>query len=332
MKVLITGGAGYIGSTIGLACQDKGWDVVVLDDLSTGRREFTEGTTLYEGDIADHALVARIFAEHPDIEATVHCAAKIVVPESVADPIGYYRNNVSKTIELLDSLRRAGCTRLLFSSSASIYEPEPDLTVNETSALNPQSPYAASKMLCERIMADVAAATDLRTLSLRYFNPVGGDPDLRTGLQNPKPSHALGKLVDAYTYGDVFTITGVDWATRDGSAIRDYIHVWDLAKAHVAALEHFDAVCTPEEPYTVINIGTGTGSTVRELVAAFTEVVGEGNLNVVEGPPRPGDVIGCYTTSGLALEKLGWKAELSIADAIRTALEWAKIRPERLGA
>lgn len=332
MKVLITGGAGYIGSTIGLACRDKGWDVIVLDDLSTGREEFTEGTAFYQGDIADHALISRIFAEHPDIDAAVHCAAKIVVPESVADPIGYYRNNVSKTIELLDSLRREGCTRLLFSSSASIYEPEADLTVNEQSALNPQSPYAASKMLCERIMADVAAATDLRTLSLRYFNPVGGDPDLRTGLQNPKPSHALGKLVDAYTYGDVFTITGTEWATRDGSAIRDYIHVWDLAKAHVAALEHFDEVCTPEEPYQVINVGTGTGSTVRELVAAFTEVVGEGNLNVVEGPPRPGDVIGCYTTSDLAATKLGWTAELSIADAIRTALEWAKIRPERLGA
>lgn len=332
MKVLITGGAGYIGSTVGLACRDKGWDVVVVDDLSTGRAEFTEGTAFYQGDIADHALIARVFEEHPDIAATVHCAAKIVVPESVSDPIGYYRNNVAKTIELLDSLRRAGCTRLLFSSSASMYEPEHDLTVSETSALNPQSPYAASKMLCERIMADVAAATELRTLSLRYFNPVGGDPQLRTGLQNPKPTHALGKLVDAYTYGDVFTITGVDWATRDGSAIRDYIHVWDLARAHVAALEHFDEVCTPEQPYTVLNVGTGTGTTVRELVAAFTEVVGEGNLKVVEGPPRPGDVIGCYTTSGLAQDKLDWQAELSIADAIRTALQWAEIRPERLGA
>lgn len=331
MKVLITGGAGFIGSTIGLACQDRGWDVIVLDDLSTGRREFTDGTTFYQGDIADADLVAQIFTEHPDIAATVHCAAKIVVPESVADPIGYYRNNVSKTIDLLDSLHRAGCTRLLFSSSASIYEPDPDLTVNEDSALNPQSPYAASKMLCERIMADVAAATDLRTLSLRYFNPVGGDPQLRTGLQLPKPSHALGKLVDAYTYGDIFTITGVEWDTRDGSAIRDYIHVWDLAKAHVAALEHFDAVCPPENPYTVINVGTGTGSTVRELVADFTSVVGEGNLNVVEGPPRPGDVIGCYTTSAKAEQLLGWKAELTIADAIRTALAWAKVRPDRLG-
>lgn len=332
MKVLITGGAGYIGSTIGLACQDRGWEVVVLDDLSTGRREFTDGSTLYEGDIADGALVARIFSEHPDIAATVHCAAKIVVPESVADPIGYYRNNVSKTIDLLASLRQVGCTRLLFSSSASIYQPEPDLTVSESSALDPGSPYAASKMLCERIMADVAAATDLRTLSLRYFNPVGGDPALRTGLQDPKPTHALGKLVDAYTYGDVFTVTGVDWDTRDGSAIRDYIHVWDLAKAHVAALEHFDQVCPTDHPYTVLNVGTGTGTTVRELVAAFTQVVGQGQLRVVEGPPRPGDVIGCYTTSGKAEQLLGWKAELTIADAIDTALAWAKVRPERLGS
>ena len=332
MKVLITGGAGYIGSTIGLACRDKGWDVVVLDDLSTGREEFTTGTSFYVGDIADQALVTRIFTEHPDIGAVVHCAAKIVVPDSVADPIAYYRNNVAKTIELLDALRRAGCTRLLFSSSASMYAPEPDLTVSETSALDPQSPYAASKMLCERIMADVAAASELRTLALRYFNPVGGDPQLRTGLQNPKPTHALGKLVDAYTLGEVFTVTGTDWATRDGSAIRDYIHVWDLARAHVAALEHFDQVCTADEPYAVINVGTGTGTTVRELVAAFTQVTGAESVQVVEGPPRPGDVIGCYTRSALAEEKLGWRAELSIADAVRTALAWAEVRPDRLGA
>jgi UDP-glucose 4-epimerase len=332
MKVLITGGAGYIGSTVGLALRDAGHSVVVLDDLSTGRREFVADVPFYAGDIADGALVRRAFDEHPDIAAVVHCAAKIVVPESVAEPLAYYRNNVSKTIELLDTLRALGCTRLLFSSSASMYSPEPDLTVNEESALDPQSPYAASKMLCERIMADTAAATELRTLSLRYFNPVGGDPQMRTGLQDPKPTHALGKLVEAYTTGGTFTITGVEWPTRDGSAIRDYIHVWDLAKAHVAALERFDEVCTPEHPYTVLNVGTGTGSTVRELVEAFREVVGEGRLDVVEGPSRPGDVIGCYTTSGRAEQLLGWRAELSMVDAIRHALQWAELRPDRLGA
>jgi UDP-glucose 4-epimerase len=330
VKTLITGGAGYIGSTIASACLDRGIVPVILDDLSTGREEYAKDRTFYRGDIADGPLIDRVFADHPDIESVVHCAAHIVVPESVAQPLEYYRNNVARTVELLDHVVRNGCPRFLFSSSASMYLPGPDYTVDEQSALQPESPYARTKYVVEMVLADTAVAHPLRVLSLRYFNPIGADPQLRTGLQAPMPSHALGKLIEAYESGRPFTVTGVDWPTRDGSGIRDYIHVWDLAGAHVEALVRFDAALG-DRKYDVVNLGTGRGTTVRELVAAFEEVVGE-PLDVVESDPRPGDVVGCYTRTDKAREVLGWTAELSIADGIRHSLEWAKRRREVLGA
>ncbi|MEU7321142.1 UDP-glucose 4-epimerase GalE [Streptomyces griseoviridis] len=323
-KVLITGGAGYIGSTVASALADQGVVPVVLDDLSTGRREFVgDGRAFYEGDIADGALVDRVFADHPDIGATLHCAAKIVVPDSVAEPLRYYRENVAKTVDLLDSLQRNRCRRVVFSSSASVYAPTDAVRVDESSPVGAASPYARTKQMMEQVLQDWTVAAPVRVIALRYFNPIGADPRLRTGLQNPQPSHALGKLIEAHTQGTPFTITGVDWATRDGSGIRDYIHVWDLAEAHVAALTRFDDVVEPtaDDRYRVINIGTGTGTTVRELVAAFEEAVGE-TLDVREAAPRPGDVIGCCAGNDTARRLLGWKAQLSIADGVRDALAW----------
>ncbi|MDX6227098.1 MAG: UDP-glucose 4-epimerase [Frankiales bacterium] len=328
MKVLITGGAGFIGSTVATACLEADVTPVVLDDFSTGRPEFVAGRLSYEGDIADAAVLDRIFAEHPDIEATIHCAAKIVVPDSVSDPLAYYDNNVAKTFALVGHLLRLGCTRFLFSSSASIYAPGADLTVDEDSALAPGSPYARSKMVVELFLADVAVATGLRVLSLRYFNPIGADPKLRTGLQLAAPSHAVGKLLEAYQAGTPFHVTGVDYATRDGSAIRDYVHVWDLALAHVAALREMDRIVEPGSALP-INVGTGTGTTVRELVAAFRAIVGD--FQADEAPPRPGDVIGSYTRSDRAAALLGWKAERSLEDGLRDSLAWLAHRPEVLG-
>ncbi len=332
MKVLITGGAGYIGSTVASACLDRGVTPVILYDLSTGRREFVEGRHFYVGDIADGALVDRIFAEHADITATIHCAARIVVPESVRDPIGYYRNNVSKTVELVEHLLRNGCHRLIFSSSAAMYAPTGQGWVDESSPLAPSSPYARTKAVLELALEDCTRAYDLRVLSLRYFNPIGADPLMRTGLQVPNPSHVLGKLIEAHTTGTPFRLTGVRWDTRDGSAIRDYVHVWDLAEAHVAGLVGFDDVLPPDRPerYEVVNVGTGRGTTVRELVAAFEEVVGK-PLTVVEAEPRPGDVLGCYTGSAKARTALGWTSRYPLADAIRHALEWEAIRGKVLG-
>ncbi|MBB5074970.1 UDP-glucose 4-epimerase GalE [Nonomuraea endophytica] len=326
MRVLISGGAGYIGSTIASACQDAGIAPVILDNLVTGRREFAEGRDFYEGDIADGALIDRIFTDHPDIEAVVHCAALIVVPDSVADPVGYYRANVAKSLDFVDHLLRNGCRRLIFSSSASIYQAGDDFTVDEQSGLDPQSPYARTKAHCEAMFADIAATQPIDVLSLRYFNPIGADPKMRTGLQLRRPSHALGKMIEAYELGEPFQITGTGWPTRDGSGIRDYIHVWDLATAHVAALRRFDTVISRAH---VINLGTGDGTTVRELVDAFNAVV-DRPVEVVETTARPGDVAGAYTRSTLAGELLGWTAEHSVAEGIRHSLEWARIRDTRL--
>ncbi|MGW4898077.1 UDP-glucose 4-epimerase GalE [Kitasatospora sp. NPDC004240] len=325
-KVLITGGAGYIGSTVASALLDRDVTPVVLDDLSKGRAEFVEGRIFYQGDIADAGLLDRVFAEHPDIDAVLHCAAKIVVPDSVARPLHYYRENVGKTVDLLESLQRNGCTRVVFSSSGSIYAPTPDARVDETCPVDANSPYARTKQMMEQVLQDWtrgSGADGLRVITLRYFNPIGADPRLRTGLQDLNPTHALGKLIESHANGTPFTVTGVDWATRDGSGIRDYIHVQDLADAHVAALTRFDEVVAPgaDDRYRVINVGTGEGTTVRELIAAFEEAVGA-KLDVREAGPRPGDVIGCYTTVDTARTLLHWTPRRTITEGVTSALAW----------
>jgi UDP-glucose 4-epimerase len=326
VKVLIAGGAGYIGSTVASACSDAGIVPVILDSLVTGRREFAADRPFYQGDICDGMLIDRLFAEHPDIYAVIHCAALIVVADSVADPIGFYRANVTKSLEFAAHLLRNGCWRLIFSSSASIYKASEDLTVDEDSAIDPQSPYARTKAVCEAMFADIAAAEPLRVLSLRYFNPIGADPKMRTGLQLPRPPHALGKMIQAYEEGVPFVITGSGWPTRDGSGIRDYIHVWDLATSHVAALTRFDNL---PGPVTVINLGTGTGTTVRELVDTFNQVA-DRPIEARKAGPRPGDVAGAYTRINRAVRLLDWQPQYDVADGIRHALQWAAIRDDIL--
>ena len=325
MKVLISGGAGFIGSTIASAAADAGLTPVILDSLVTGKREFTAGRTFYHGDICDGALVDTIFAEHPDISAVVHCAALIVVPDSVSDPVRYYRANVTKSLDFVTSLLRNRCQRMIFSSSAAIYAPGADLSVHETSPVDPQSPYARTKAVCEAMFADIAAAAPIRVLSLRYFNPIGADPQLRTGLQLARPTHALGQMIMRARHGEPFELTGTDYPTRDGSGIRDYIHVWDLARAHVAALTRFDEVIPGPGGSAAINLGTGTGTTVRELLAAFNSCV-DRPLAVIEAPRRPGDVAGVYARSELAAQRLGWQPAYSIAEGIAHSLEWAQRR------
>jgi UDP-glucose 4-epimerase len=324
VKVLITGGAGFIGSTVASALIDHGDTPVLLDSLVTGREAYTEGRIFYRGDIADGALIDRVFTEHPEIGAVVHCAALIVVPESVAQPLRYYRENVGKTVELLGHLERNGCHRFVFSSSAAVYAAGTDLTVDEESALDPGSPYARTKAVVDGLLADAVGGSGLRAVSLRYFNPVGADPKMRTGLQLLNPTHALGKMVEAWEKGEVFRITGTDWSTPDGSGIRDYIHVWDLAQAHVAALRRFDALVGGDLPrHTVINLGTGTGVTVRQLAAAFGTVTGT-PLRTEDAPRRPGDVVGAYTRCERSARLLDWHAKYELEDGIRHALEWRR--------
>lgn len=319
-KILITGGAGYIGATIASACLDAGIEPLILDDFSVGLPRHVEGRAFYRGDIADGALIDRIVDEHPDLHAVIHCAARTVVPESVADPLGYYEVNVARTVRLLAHLHRRGIHRIVFSSSASVYAGDAVGGLDERAPLGPASPYARTKADVEQILADAASAGAVRALSLRYFNPIGCDPRLRTGPTSPTPTHVLGLLLAAHRTGGSFTITGVDWPTRDGSGVRDFLHVWDLARAHIAAVERFDDVVTDAHPAVVLNVGTGRGTTVRELVDAFTSVAGP--LEVSEGPRRPGDVAGGYALVEAAERALHWRAELTIEDAIRDALAW----------
>lgn len=332
MKVLVTGGAGYIGSTTAKALEDAGHTPVILDSLLTGPRVFVKDRIFYEGDIADRELLERVVDEHPDIDATIHMAARIVVPESVEKPYEYYRDNVAKSLELFDQLERLGKPRVLFSSSASLYAMVEDFEVTEESPLDPPSPYARTKRMMEQVLTDMAAATDLRAIILRYFNPIGSDPDLESGIYAREPSHVLGQLVmAAQGLKDAFTITGTEHPTRDGTGIRDYIHVWDLAQAHVVAVEQFDeALAKVDAPSTIINVGTGDGVTVRELVKAFEEVFGQ-QVPVREAPPRPGDAVGAFANVDKAREVLGWSSSLTIQDAIASALAWGKKRKSVLG-
>ncbi|MCX5256840.1 UDP-glucose 4-epimerase GalE [Streptomyces canus] len=333
MKVLIAGGAGFIGSTIASACLDEGITPVVLDNLVTGRREFTAGRIFYEGDIADGELVDEIFVQHPEIEAVIDCAALIVVPESVAQPLRYYTENVAKGIEFLGHVRRNGCKRFLFSSSASIYAAGDDYAVDESSHLAPLSPYARTKAIFESALEDISTTGELCVISLRYFNPIGADPKMRSGLQVRKPTHALGKMIEAERNGEVFQITGVDWPTRDGSGIRDYIHVWDLAQAHVRALRRFDTIVSATGPktYEVINLGTGTGTTVRELLEAFANVTGK-PLHTAEAERRPGDNAGAFSRGDRAALLLDWRPEYSIEQGIQDSLAWVGKRDSVIGS
>lgn len=330
MKVLVTGGAGYIGSTICSALKDGGHTPVILDSLITGRVEFTRQHIFYQADIADEQSIRQVFHDHPDIMATIHCAALIVVPESVARPYDYYRENVCKSLDFFNIVQKLGYGRVVFSSSASIYDVVPGYMVTEESPLKPSSPYARTKYMMEMVLQDMCAAYGMQGIALRYFNPIGADPQMRTGIHIEKPSHVLGKLVDT-ALGNIpeFEITGVDWDTRDGTGIRDYIHVWDLAQAHVMAVEQFSQIYeragNPETQYVVINLGTGRGVTVKELVAAFEKVYGM-TINKVERPPRPGDVAGAYANADTARRLIGWEARLPIEKGIADALQWGKIR------
>ena len=336
MKILVTGGSGYIGSTVCSALSDRGHTPVVLDSLVTGRREFSKARIFFQGDIGDSDTIARIFDRHPDIECAIHCAALILVPESVEHPYDYYLNNVNKSLELFHSLEANGCRRVVFSSSAAVYDTAPGFMVREESPLRPMSPYARTKVMVESILKDLCAVTELRGISLRYFNPIGADPNMRSGPYGVEISHVLGKLIEVASGREpVFRITGADWPTRDGTGIKDYIHVWDLASAHVKAVERFDNALESSDDgkasYTVINLGTGRGVTVRELVTAFESVIGR-TIPKEDAPPRPGDVAGAYANADTAMKLLGWKTEHTIEQAISDALKWDEARQCLIGS
>lgn len=320
MKVLVTGGAGYIGSTICSALLDSGIQPVILDNLVTGRAEYVNRRTWYRGDIADGEMIDRIFIEHPDIEATIHCAGLIVVPESVAKPLLYHRENVSKSVAMITHLLRNNCRKIIFSSTAALYGVSSEPFVSEASPVAPASPYAYTKLVIEQVLADCANAGELRAVALRYFNPIGADPAMRTGSHAFEPSHVLGRMIRAWETAEPFVITGVDWPTPDGTCVRDYVHVWDLAEAHVAALIRFDEAAG-DLGFNVINLGSGMGTSVRDLLAEFSHVIGA-TVPFVEAGRRPGDVIGSFALIDQAERVLRWRPRLSVREAIGHAIEW----------
>jgi UDP-glucose 4-epimerase len=249
----------------------------------------------------------------------VHCAARTVVGESLVDPLGYYLENVAKTIVLLQALVEYGCPRVVFTSSAAVYGPDVTGSVGESAPLLAATPYARSKVMIEEVLTDACAALPLTAVSLRCFNPIGSDPKLRSGPYDDAPTHALGQLLLARSSGESFRIHGTDWPTADGTPVRDFVHVWDVALAHVAAV-HIEL---PESgaAHRIVNVGSGHATTVRELAAAFNQYA-EPPITVELGPRRAGDGVGSASSVAAAAELLDWHPTLSVTDAVLDVLRW----------
>lgn len=286
LPVLVTGGAGYIGSHAMLALKDAGWSVSVIDDLSNGaRRAVPDDVPFYEGNIADHSLVRRIFEEQ-GIRAIMHFAGSIVVPESVEHPLKYYGNNTVATHALISAALDAGLEHILFSSTAAVYGAPEKVPVAEDDPKEPINPYGASKLMTERMLADASAAYPFNYGALRYFNVAGADPQGRTGQQGKGSTHLIKVAVEtAVGKRDHVAVYGTDYPTPDGTCIRDYIHVSDLAAAHVAALEWL--IANPRDNL-VMNCGYGRGLSVLEVLDAVDRATGTPIRRVMEGR-RAGD-------------------------------------------
>ncbi|MGB3806431.1 MAG: UDP-glucose 4-epimerase GalE [Erythrobacter sp.] len=320
--VLVTGGAGYIGSHAVLALNDAGWQVAVIDDLSTGFRfAVPEGVAFYEGDIADRQLLARIFAEQK-IGALMHFAGSIVVPESVERPLDYYHNNTVKSRALIEAAVDAGVPHILFSSTAATYGVPESSPVSEDAPRAPINPYGWSKLMTEQMLADASAAHDFNYCALRYFNVAGADPQARSGQSTAGATHLIKVAVEAVLgKRDTVSVFGTDYDTPDGTGVRDYIHVSDLAAAHVLALEAL--ISQPERSLTM-NCGYGRGFSVREVLDAVDRVTG----NPVErrmAPRRAGDPASLVADPSRIRRHLSWAPRYDDLDTIiRHALEWER--------
>ena len=333
MKVLVAGGAGYIGSHTVVELVKAGHEPVIVDNFSNSketvidRLEEITGThlTWYRADLADQSLTRAIFEkETPD--AVIHFAGYKAVGESVEQPLDYYENNLNTTFSISRAMIASGCDTIVFSSSATVYgDAELPLTESEPH-LDSLSPYGYTKVAGERILTDIAQAHDFKLGLLRYFNPVGADASGRIG-ENPlgRPNNLMPAVAKvAAGRQDKLLIFGDDYPTRDGSAIRDYLHVTDLAKAHVVALEKLGSF---DSSVKIWNLGTGTGTSVFELVAAFEQACGF-ELAKEVAPRRAGDRAEIYATPTLALEELGWQTELTIEDMCTDTWRWQSNNPD----
>jgi UDP-glucose 4-epimerase len=320
-NVLVTGGAGYIGSHTAYALLDRGDSVVVLDNLSTGVRALvSEKVDFVIGDVADRALLRRLLSEK-GIDAVIHFAGSIVVPESVEQPLRYYANNTFATHGLIEESIAAGITKFVFSSTAAVYGVTDNIPIPEESPVSPTNPYGRSKLMTEWMLEDASRASDLRYVALRYFNVAGADPKGRTGQSTPRATHLIKRAAQA-SLGRIphLDIFGTDYSTRDGTGIRDYIHVSDLADAHLLALDALQA----GERSSIFNCGYGHGTSVREIVSTVEKVSGK-PLPVREAPKRAGDVPALVADSTKLRATLNWQPRHDdLEEIVRSALEWER--------
>lgn len=318
MKVLVTGGAGYIGSHTCKALARQGHDVVVYDNLSTGHRNLIRWGAFEYGDIRDAVRLSAVLRHHkPD--GCIHFASSIAVGESVIDPGKYYDNNVIGSLRIMECLRDTGCNNLVVSGTAAVYGLPESVPIGEDTTLNPINPYGRTKLIMEWMLQDFAIAHNLRWASLRYFNAAGGDPEGHTGERHDPETHLIPNVLRAID-GDIpaLRLFGDDYDTPDGTCIRDYIHVSDLAAAHVLALEYLWA----GKPPIAMNLGTGLGISVREILDAAHKVTGRAVPHSVEGR-RAGDPARLVADSSLAQKMLGWNMQYSdINTILDTAWQW----------
>lgn len=342
-RVLVSGGAGYIGSHVTVELFEAGFEVVVADNMSNcdmtcfeGVKKITgrEDIPFYKVDCCDYEAVNRIFDEQ-EIDAVIHFAAFKAVGESVAQPIMYYRNNLVSFLNILEAARNHGGCNVLFSSSATVYGEAEELPVTEqTPRLPATSPYGNTKQMCEDILRDVVLATaesdgPVKGIALRYFNPIGAHPSALIGeLPRGVPNNLVPFITQtAIGKRECLSIFGNDYPTEDGTCLRDYIDIVDLAKAHVAAVSRMTG-SNMKEGYEIFNVGTGRPVSVHELVTTFEKVNGI-KLNYKFAPRRPGDVMAIWADTRLANEELGWKAERSVEDTLVSAWAWEKHLAEK---
>ncbi|MHB1058756.1 MAG: UDP-glucose 4-epimerase GalE [Rhodanobacter sp.] len=318
MKVLVCGGAGYIGSHMVRHLAVHGHEVVVFDNLSTGHREALGTTALMVGDLLDTAALEALFAAHR-FDAVIHFCALSLVGMSVGEPYSYYRNNVAGTLNLLQAMRTAGVAKLVFSSTAAVFgNPETEL-IDESHPTRPINPYGASKLMVERILADAAHAYGLRSVTLRYFNAAGADPSGEIGESHEPETHLIPNVLRAaQDSGNALKVFGDDYATHDGTCVRDYVHVNDLASAHLKGIEFM----ADHDGAQVFNLGNGQGFTVLEVIDAARRVTGM-QIGFERAPRRAGDPPVLVASSAKARRILGWEpAFTDMAAIIESAWRW----------
>jgi UDP-glucose 4-epimerase len=319
-SILVTGGAGYIGSHVVLQLRARGERVVVLDDLSRGYRQAVLDTPLVVGQVGDRDTVLRVLREH-EVDTVMHFAAYTIVPESVREPLKYYGNNTCSTRSLLESCLQGGVRHFVFSSTAAVYGTPSDGMAAESTPTAPINPYGTSKLMSEWMLRDVSAASDLKHVALRYFNVAGSDSQCRVGQATPKAT-LLVKVACEAVVGKRphVSIFGTDYPTPDGTGVRDYIHVEDLATAHLNALDYLRAGGAS----TVLNVGYGHGYSVRQVLRSVEQVSGM-PLKIIEEPRRAGDPPALVARADRIRQELGWQPRLDDLDTIvRTALAWEK--------